>query len=111
MTDRELLEFAAKAAGYDHLEGWVESWQCLTDCNGFSFDPLHDDGDALRLLAKLNLNLLYGSCEGGANVEVFAEWHCALDDVKIIEEFDGDSAKPTRRAIVRAAAEIGKSHI
>ncbi len=46
MTDRELLEYAAKAAGLDHL--WV------VEIDGISpnWNPLTDDGDALRLVGK-----------------------------------------------------------
>jgi hypothetical protein len=54
MTDRELLEAAAKAAGYEivyhapygemMLRGIQDPWE-----------PLYDDGDALRLAADLDL--------------------------------------------------------
>ena len=47
MTDRELLEAAAKAAGYVHYhpgDGFYQTW-----------NPLTDDGDALRLAVKLGL--------------------------------------------------------
>ena len=55
MTDRELLELAARAAGW-------ESWDWLEDdaLNVYTkdgrhdvFEPLTDDGDALRLAVKL----------------------------------------------------------
>ena len=56
MTDRELLELAAKAAG---LEGeWkttVGGWPCLILPGHHAWQPLHDDGDALRLAVQLEL--------------------------------------------------------
>lgn len=52
MTDRELLEKAAKAAGYwsaefNVPEGFPSNW-----------DPLLDDGDALRLAVRLNIPVI-----------------------------------------------------
>lgn len=66
MTDRELLEFTAKVAGYDQLTEWCEQ---ITDYDSphymqwalhekgpggqcKSWNPLLDDGDAFRLLAS-----------------------------------------------------------
>lgn len=108
-TDRELLELAAKAAGLDlvwdfdeHMEG-----PCTVDEDGFPnfWNPLDDDGDALRLAVKLRLLVHVAS----AYVEV--RW---WDDVKSethgVREWDhgDDPYAATRRAIVRMAAEIGK---
>ena len=58
MTDRELLELAAKAAGYNVV--WSDLWQRfqhvepikLFDMERFSWIPLDDDGDVLRLAVK-----------------------------------------------------------
>jgi hypothetical protein len=49
MTDRELLELAAKAADLP----W-EQWCINGDA---SWNPLIDDGDALRLAVKLGMYL------------------------------------------------------
>ena len=62
-TDREMLELSAKAAGLD-LE-WCESWGCMARNLGPSdgydrltcWDPLKDDGDALRLAVQLQLGI------------------------------------------------------
>jgi len=87
MSDRELLELAAKAAGVaiDPIDAVHEpdGWTC--------WNPLNDDGDALRLAVKLNLLVLH-------------DVHIA--PVNIWEGEDPHAA--TRRAIVRAAAEIGR---
>ena len=87
MTNKELLELAAKAAGYKmHPEKFVGDYW-LKD--GMVWNPLTDDGDALRLAVKLKLldqhNVIYGQWDGG-----------------------DDPYAAQRRAIVRAAAEIGK---
>ena len=49
MTDRELLEAAAKAAGMNHL--WVDEIDSVSP----EWNPLEDDGDAMRLAVGLNL--------------------------------------------------------
>ena len=97
-NDRELLEQAAKAAGMYHPDGfdWLENEL------GFQWNPLTDDGDALRLAVKL-----------GISVKPFTKlpyiWadHPAADEI-IEETIVDDPHAATRRAIVRAAAEIGK---
>lgn len=97
-SDRELLELAAKAAG--HKLG--EDWSCLPEgifingddrFSGDEWNPLTDDGDALRLAVKLNL--LYG--------KVFTR------GVSDNHEDGDDIYAATRRAIVRAAAKIGEA--
>ena len=106
MTDRELLELAAKAAGIDAR--WFDGW------NGFfihlphqlptywpKWSPLTDDGDALRLAVKLGLNVNQWPDEDGTGS------YCAITDF-ITETHNSDPYAATRRAIVRAAAEIGK---
>jgi hypothetical protein len=107
MNDRELLELAAKAAGYrpDGIFGrglLVVMNVGQPDQCAFPFDPLNDDGDALRLAVRLGVRMDFpkywvvaysGSCAS----EQFSEPH------------DGDPYAATRRAIVRAAAEIGKA--
>ena len=85
--DKNLLELAAKAAGFE--AGWViQGW-----------NPLQGDGDALRLAVKLGLTLVVESdmvfCRNQRSDKAFCE-------------SGSDRYAATRRAIVRAAAEIGK---
>ena len=101
MTDKELLELAAKAAGYEKdVDG------CYFE-SGFptmiSWNPLTDDGDALRLAVKLWMCV--DCVDGSMMVEFFVK-----DTIKHIgiEIHTDDLNAATRRAIVRAAAEIGK---
>jgi hypothetical protein len=99
MTDRELLELAASAAGYDvtYEIGYLTFFR--QDVVGRPiWNPLTDDGDALRLAVKLEIVIEPGdswSDAGGWSTV----YHC---------DHNNDPYAATRRAIVRAAAEIGK---
>ena len=102
MTDRELLENAAKAAGYDStidMYGFDDFGNPLLDRNEppTIWNPLTDDGDALRLAVKLNLDVHFWPEHPEAWVEAMAQ----------DELLGSDPYAATRRAIVRAAAAIG----
>ena len=102
-TDRELLELAARAAGIA-LE-WDSDGPCYySQWRGLPqkepWNPLADDGDALRLAVKLRLELVYSKW----NVSAIQPYK----DVSAGEDF-GDPYTATRRAIVRAAAAIGET--
>ena len=115
MTDRELLEAAAKAAslvvlayveGYDdyYWKGPTTGLQ-IEGANGV-WNPLEDDGDALRLAVKLRLELRpdMGSQDGVIAVAGNGVW----EEVHAGKDADqGAREDCTRRAIVRAAAAIG----
>ena len=97
MNDQELTELAAKAAECYDLGDWDDKWNCLTNYEGWTFDPLTDDGDALRLAVALRMDIrIYGT-----DVRVFC---CGVT----VLEGPPDFCAATRRAIVRAAAEIGR---
>jgi len=107
MKNRELLKLAAKAAGIE-VE-WVRNSGCFYYDNPETgreiFDPLTDDGDAFRLSVMLGLDIIQHSKikDGRLEVAVFEGENLEL------EPYGSDPYKATRRAIVRAAAEIGKS--
>lgn len=105
MTDRELLEAAAKAAGMHWLiwEPWMEpvvppAFRVPGDKPHWT--PLTDDGDALRLAVKLGLSCqftsYYSVCYAGSPAAM-----------QFTEKSSGDPCAATRRVIVRAAASIG----
>jgi hypothetical protein len=99
MTDNQLLFEAAKAAGIDFsIKGQVP-----TRFDGKDFivwNPLTNDGDALRLAVKL------GFMDSGVG---FALVLSELQQMIFPANVDPDRPYiATRRAIVRAAAEIGK---
>lgn len=97
MTDRELLELAAKAAGYQ-TQGMEDGFMYLFGVQD-GWNPLTDDGDALRLAVKLGLVV---DCSRPSAGEPFKQHAIWLDETMSNSEL-------TRRAIVCAAAEIGKA--
>jgi len=108
VTDRELLELAAKAAGIELVwHGDADPWCFAETVAGIKWNPRDDDGDALRLAVKLGLDV---EMHGGNSTHPYV---CAFDcERNIAEEVqpeDGDPLAATRRAIVRAAAEIGRA--
>ena len=106
MTDRELLEKAAKAAGYTEFD-WLSSENIMNvyDDEGYqyTFNPLKDDGDALRLAVELKMNIE----RDFDRVQVY--WHSGSAVEYLYDKpVPTDPYAETRRAIVRAAAEIGE---
>ena len=91
MDDRERLEAAAKAAGEwsdkEPLDHIINRW-----------NPLTDDGDALRLAVKLQMSMDTALAQSMAMV--WGGRDC-------VERHGDDPCAATRRAIVRAAAAIG----
>lgn len=119
-TDRELLELAAKAAGMmvlPHNEPWprdAKGWFYNEHGGGGMFakldgihtrwNPLADDGDAFRLAIQLKIDLRFQR-DGDVYVDA---GDCDAYTVYLIDHA-GDYAAATRRAIVKAAASIGRA--
>lgn len=96
-TDRELLELAARAAGYVLTDG-SQGYRQFRCKGGIEWNPLTDDGDALRLavVLKMDLNINDEECD-------------AFHPDGCVSEVGGESTgHVARRAIVRAAAAIGE---
>ncbi|HHX6500984.1 TPA: hypothetical protein ACVGJ1_002857 [Pseudomonas aeruginosa] len=98
MNDRTLLELAARAAGFTGYGFFLgDDGIDVSDETGtrFAWNPLTDDGDALRLAVSTSLHKRFHEILTGpayrADALSYGE-QCA-----------------TRRAITKAAAEIGKS--
>lgn len=120
MTDRELLELAAKAAGYSVSFSPKMTMQCdngpyYTHDRGYPgecrpgshwWNPLLDDGDALRLAVKLRIGVI---CHGATVVTLFDKTGDlgTVPQRRTMVVSGSDEMAATRRAIVRAAAEIG----
>ena len=111
MTDEELLELAAKAAGVPcdglgpykevqvaHYKNYSSNWET----EHHRWEPLYDDGDALQLAVKLGFSLMHYYYEGDYFIKV------PVNDVAMTEPLATDPYAATRRAIVRAAAAIGE---
>lgn len=115
MTDRELLELAARAAGVkvpeqgpwsgvDPMFGGVYTLNMDGTKFESKWNPLTDDGEALRLAVKLQISVTQNIIRVEASTI-----QLTLDRVFIHEDtLNQDANIATRRAIVRAAAEIGK---
>ena len=110
--DRELLELAAKAAKYDVYWGHRSHQLVWNGKDGgheypepVFWNPLTDDGDALRLAVKLNIDLRFYP-----DSEITEPWvETAADGGNADEALSPDPYAATRRAIVRAAADIGRT--
>lgn len=103
-TDRELIEWAAKAAGIclewdGHPDLWVPLYYKGKAYH--SWDPLDDDGEAFRLALTVGINIFNGMAEAQ---RYFGGRVWASED-----EMLDDPLAATRRAIVRTAAKIGKA--
>lgn len=121
MTDRDLLELAAKAAGYTLVWGdeYIVDGENI-DCTDLPYvrsnqqdeadwywNPLEDDGDALRLAVKLEITP--SKHEDTVVASRSAIWRSGSAHCSFWEPSGDDPCSATRRAITRAAAEIGKA--
>lgn len=107
MKDRKILELAAKAAGINTNRSLRYS-DGAYDLGGGRWNPLTNDWDALRLAVKLGL--LVDCDDTLEEIEVVIRHNDPNNEyVRITESCGNDSYAATRRAIVRAAAEIGRS--
>lgn len=120
MTDRELLELAAKAAsleimplaqegrdkaGYGAVGLYVRrsNGDLLSTC----WNPLTSDGDALCLAVACDMTVC---ADGLATVSASSGYgHDKVMVTQTVSECGKDKSAATRRAIVRAAAEIGRA--
>lgn len=108
-SDRELLEAAAKAAGLGLV--WSKGLPLKSEQISGSgkrlvpWNPLVDDGDAMRLAMQLRMSLdfVLGADEvtGFGNNRIFRG---------CIDASSEDYAASARRAIVQVAASLGSSH-
>jgi len=118
MTDREMLELAAKAGGYarhEYVENSARDGRVVTghydSLLEVCINPLTDDGDALRLAVQLmirvSVNRAFPLGIPGSVTAEYPDRDCfyfALGEAVT----NGDPYAATRRAITRAAAEIGR---
>ncbi|MCQ0033625.1 hypothetical protein [Burkholderia glumae] len=112
MTDKELLELAAKAAGlmvgsdegeyrYRDDGTWVAGLYATDNGYPIFWNPLIDDRDAVRLAVRLRLDLMPGDDDQEASTRD--------DSVVAMENNGNDPCAALRRAITRAAAEIART--
>ena len=113
MTDKELLELSAKAAGFVRFD-WLAGDHLMNvyhrDGKREYWNPLSDDGDALRLAAKLHIGVrTHGPDHWLQKNVAVALWDAGERSGRVTMQADSDFLRATRRAIVRAAAEIGRN--
>ena len=108
MNDRELLEMAARALGYKAVE-WQKGFGMVAigqpEKSNQMFNPLEYDGHAFRLAVDLGIGVQsYSALKySHAGAETINQ------SIAIKEQHLVDPYAATRRAIVLAAAEIGKN--
>lgn len=109
MSDRELLELAARAAGIEvFFDDDGDCFRIKASGNRNYWNPIAFDGDALRLAVRLRIMLNREINCGCDIVEAIGpedddmSRHCSTESIEV------DPYAATRRAIVRAAAEIGR---
>ncbi len=117
MDDRTLLELAAKAAGIElvaPVERFIVQFEerhkggfIVRNSQGgdSAWNPLRDDGDALRLAVKLRIQITPGTY----NKDQFSAFRAAGGEAHEFWSTLQDENAATRRAITRAAAAIGES--
>lgn len=107
MTDRELTVLAAQAIG---IKPNLDLGGLLLDKYGGLFDPLQDDGDALRTAVQLGFLIEIIPCE-----QLVIVWNSEPlnEESKVYVRFGDltgatadDAYTATRRAIVEAAAAL-----
>lgn len=97
--DRELLELAAKAAGIKVATAHEHG---LYLASAKWWNPLTDDGDALRLAVTLQMTVLVHQ------FTAMAETGAVTFQAREKATMNYSIGEATRRAIVRAAAAIGE---
>lgn len=105
MDEKQKLELAAKAAKAAGLNVFEMGGTFLYKPYAnhsivHRWNPLTDDGDALRLAVKLEINVLPSMEQTSARNPSYTGW--------INEDASRDPYAATRLAIVRAAAAIGE---
>lgn len=118
MKDEKLLKLAAKAINLKyHIQDFRDEYGnicpnvIVTDEDKEIWNPLEDDGDALRLAVDLDFSVLIGDdwVNDKNGPQVTCRKLCFQE--RIVESskaHDWDRHAATRRAIVRAAAKIGE---
>lgn len=116
MNDLELLTLAAKAVDNPSIHEtrvWDgEKFQIEQNGQKYTWNPLIDDGEALRLAVALGIEIIPDKT-GGQTSSAFmvGEYGYNLDEQwgEYYDGCDDGPMKATRLVIVRSAAQIGES--
>ena len=102
MDSRELREMAARAAGFEvNVAKGGGSW--INDGSKIwpKWNPIDDDGDALRLALKIGISIEVIPAHDSVMAHVDNE-HFSFSATEALDSFGA------RQAIIRVAAEIGR---
>lgn len=113
-TDRELLELAAKAAGIEVYRGIRHQSEMLFRSvrsvdgrfSGIEWNPLEDDGDALRLAVTLDIAVEPRSDRSETEACTWVSIPSGLETIRRAAPHGDDAGDATRRAIVLVAADL-----
>ena len=114
-SDRELLELAAKAYGVLVKIASENGRGLKVHGRSSWWNPLTDDGDALRLAVELDISVtpypIYSKPRHSVIVKQRrrGDMMREVNPTEMIELYGDDPAAATRRAIVRTAASIGEA--
>jgi len=100
MTDLEITKLCAEAMGFDEhtLQVLEAGW------TGRSYDPLHDDEQAMALAKRFNINVTGDSFDGGETI-----WWSANIYPSQSQRFPGDGgSEDQNRAICECVAKMVK---
>lgn len=106
MTDRELLEAAARAAGHKIRAGGQvvqigHDKYFIGRTEGKGWDPFQSNADAFRLMVDCEVEARF--CDDVVTCRVYGK------NIEVTERAGTNKHAATRRAIVRAAAAMGES--
>ncbi len=103
MTDLEMTKLCAEAMGLSSLVAipHAESTHMAHSPPQYSYNPLHDDAQAMALVRKCKLTVIYNG------PDCFAEWSVGPDGMNS-SHFDSDG-DDLSRAIVECVAEMQAS--
>ncbi len=117
MTDKEMLEYAAKAAGYPiHSDAWAcgaggGTPKLYMGNHGPEWNPPEDDGDTFRLAVTLGLSIEHCYADDESDSSAGLTVSNIDGDISITVEIDDERSRlvTTRDAISRVAAMIGRA--
>ena len=118
-TDEELVALAARAYGRVHWDAGLGCWIHGRAGDGEDatrrWDPVESDADIFRMAVELNIGFLPRSDQDkDCAVVLFNARYTGLPDgvkeipMRMVQPHDGDVRRATRRAVLRAAAEMGE---
>jgi len=109
MDDKQLVDFAAKACGFEVLRDDL-NYPWRSDKPHEVFDPLHDGNDAIYLAVTLNLSVITGFGLDGKPNQCAATMLGAHEDLRETRvSYEDNPAAAWRRSVTIAAAKMGEA--